>query len=110
MKLNNLKSVAYNAIRDSAGTDKGYMLDPFNYSTPKIEYVIDLIAGTISPDREGDDIEIYYKSISKWFHEVLPKEGIPIDFIEKAFIVINSEGKECIIQAQGREFKSKINY
>ena len=110
MKLNNLKSVAYNAIRDSAGTDRGYMQDPFSFATPKREYVIDLIAGTLTPNMEGDDVEIYYKSISKWFHEVLPKEGIPIEVIDKALIVINPKGKECIIQAQGREFKSKVSY
>ena len=47
MKLNNLKSVAYNAIRDSTGTDKGYMQDPFSYSTPKQEYVIDYIVEVV---------------------------------------------------------------
>jgi len=110
MKLNNLKSVAYNAIRETAITDKGYLQDPFSFSTPKREYIIDLIAGTLSPDMEGDDVENYYTSISKWFHEVLPKEGIPIDVIDKAIIKINPEGKECIIQAQEREFKSKVKY
>ncbi len=110
MKLNNLKSVANNAIRYSTGTNKGYMHDPFYYSTPKREYIIDLITGTITPDMKGDDIEIYYKSISDWFHEVLPKEGIPIEVIDYAIIKIGPKGKKCIIKAQGREFKSGISY
>ena len=110
MKLNNLKSVAYNALRSSSLSSERYMHDPFYYATPNREYVIDLIAGTITPDTEGDDVEAYYKGISRWFHEVLPKEGIPIDVIESAIIIINPKGKQCIIQAQGREFKSEVKY
>ena len=86
------------------------MHDPFYHATPDREYVIDLLTGTITPDMKGDDVEKYYKGISKWFHEVLPKVGIPIDVIDKAIIVITPDGKECIIQAQGREFRSNVKY
>jgi len=110
MKLNRLKSIAYNAIRTSTGDEKGYMLDPFEHYTPEFEIEVDLITGKIRPDREGDDVERYYTAISKWFHEVLPKEGIPLDVIGKAVIKLSPKEKRCIIQAQGKEFVSSIQY
>ena len=110
MKLSKLKSVAYNAIRTSAGDEKGYMLDPFEHYTPEYEIQVDLITGKLTPDMEGDDVERYYTAISKWFHEVLPKEGIPIEVIDKAIIKLSPKEKKCIIQAQGREFTSFIRY
>jgi hypothetical protein len=110
MKLKKLKSVAYNAIRTSTDDDKGYMLDPFEHYTPEFDIEVDLITGKITPDMEGDDVERYYTAISKWFHEVLPKEGIPIEVIDKAIIKLSPKEKRCIIQAQGREFTSFISY
>jgi hypothetical protein len=110
MKLIRLKSIAYNALRTETGTSTGYMEDPFYHITPKREILVDLISGTLTPNMQNDDVEKYYKAISKWFHEVLPKEGIPIEVIEKAIIIISPKGKKCIIKAQGREFTSEYIY
>ena len=110
MKLSKLKSVAYNAIRTSVADEKGYMLDPFEHYTPEFEIEVDLITCKLTPDMEGDDVERYYIAISKWFHEVLPKEGIPIEVINKAIIKLTPKEKKCIIEAQGREFTSFIRY
>ena len=110
MKLNRLKSIVNQVIRESSGDDKGYMVDPFYHYTPEKEIVIDLISGTFTPDMQGDDVERYYKSIINWFHEVLPKEGIPLEVIETAVLKISSKGKECIIEAQGRKFTSSETF
>lgn len=110
MKLNRLKSVVNQVIRESSGDSQGYMLDPFYHYTPESEIIIDLKAGTFKPDLEGDDVERYYKSIINWFHEVLPKEGIQIEVIDKAILKINPQGKECIIEAQGRTFTSSLKF
>ena len=110
MKLNRLKSVVNQAIRSSGGYKGKYMIDPFYHYTPEIEIEVDLITGKLTPDMEGDDVEKYYAGIVDWFHEVLPKEGIPLDVIDEAFIKITPEGKTCVIRAQGREFKSFIRY
>ncbi|MFX1340217.1 MAG: hypothetical protein ACFFDK_16520 [Promethearchaeota archaeon] len=110
MKLNKLKSVAYNAIRTSTSDDIGYLLDPFEHYTPEFDIEVDLISGKITPNMEGDNVERYYMAISKWFHEVLPKEGIPIEVIDEALIKLSSKEKRCIIRAQGREFTSFIEY
>ena len=110
MKLNRLKSVVNQIIRESSGDSQGYMVDPFYHYTPESEILIDLKAGTFTPDLGGDDVERYYKSIINWFHEVLPKEGIPIEIIDTAILKINSKGKECIIEAQGRKFTSFLKF
>jgi hypothetical protein len=110
MKLKKLKSVAYNAVRTSTGDEKGYMLDPFEHYTPEFEIVVDLITGKLSPDMGGDAVERYYTAISKWFREVLPKEGIPIEIIDKAIIKLTPKEKICIIKAQGREFTANVPY
>ncbi|TFG15770.1 MAG: hypothetical protein EU535_00820 [Promethearchaeota archaeon] len=104
MKLSRLKSIAYNAIRTSSGDDKGYMIDPFEHYTPEFEIETDLITSKLTPDMDGDDVDRYYTAISEWFHEVLPKEGIPIEVIDKAIIKLSPTEKKCVIQAQGREF------
>ena len=110
MKLNRLKSIVNQVIRESSSDSKGYMVDPFYHYTPESEIIIDLKSGTITPDLEGDDIERYYKSIIEWFHNVLPKEGIPIKVIDKAILKINPQGKECVIEAQGRVFTSFLKF
>ena len=110
MKLNKLKSVVNQVIKESSGDSQGYMLDPFYHYKPKYEIIIDLITGTFKPDLEEDDVERYYKSIIDWFHKVLPKEGIPIEIIKQAVLKINPEGKECIIEAQGRKFTSFLKF
>jgi len=110
MKLIRLKSIAYNSLRTETGSSTGYMEDPFYHTTPTREIIVDLISGTLTPNMQGDDVEKYYKAISEWFHEVLPKEGIPIEVIEKAIIIISPKGKKCIIEAQGREFTSEYVY
>ncbi len=72
--------------------------------------MIDLKSGTFTPELEGDDVERYYKSIIDWFHKVPPKEGISIEIIDKAILKISPQGKECIIEAQGRKFTSFIKF
>ncbi|MFX1596789.1 MAG: hypothetical protein ACFFBK_12080 [Promethearchaeota archaeon] len=106
MKLNRLKSVVKQILRESSGDSQGYMVDPFYHYTPKNEIIIDLKTGTFKPDLEGDDVERYNKSIIDWFHKIIPKIGIPIDIIDSAILKINPQGKECIIKAQGRTFSS----
>jgi hypothetical protein len=110
LKLNRLKSVVNQVIRESAGGSQGYMIDPFYHYTPESEIIIDLKTGTFEPDLEADDIERYYRSIIDWFHDVLPKEGIPLEVIDKAILRINPLGKECIIEAQGRKFRSFLKF
>jgi hypothetical protein len=110
MKLNRLKSVVNQVLRDSSGDSQGYMVDPFYHYTPDFEIIIDLISGTFTPDLGEDDVKRYYTSIINWFHKVLPKEGIPIDIIDKAILTINSQGKTCIIKAQGRTFSSNLKF
>ena len=110
MKLNRLKSIVNQVIRESSGDENGYMIDPFYHYTPELELTIDLILGKFTPDMEGDDVERYYKSIVNWFHDVLPKEGISIDVIDNAVLKITPKGKECIIEAQGRKFTSSLKF
>ena len=110
IKLNRLKSIVNQALRSSAGNGIKYFQDPFYHYSPEFEIKIDLLTGILIPDMEGDDVEKYYKVISNWFHEVLPKEGIPLGVIEKAVIKLTPEGKECIIIAENREFRAFVKY
>ena len=106
MKLNRLKSVAHEALRDSISDKEGHLIDPFHHYTPEREIEIDLLTGNFTPDLEGDDVERYYKKIIAWLPSVLAKEGIPLEAIEKAQILITPEWKVCTITAQGKEFTS----
>ncbi len=110
MKLNRLKSIAYNAIRTSIQDGGKYMIDPFEHHTPEFEIEVNLITGALTPDLEGDSVDTYYKAISKWFREVLPKEGISLDAIDKAVILLTPKGKKCVIQAQGKEYTAFDRY
>ena len=107
MKLGKLQSVANNAVRGSIWSHPPYGDDPFKYHDPPFEIVIDLIKGVVTPDMEGDSVEEYYTGISRWFHDVLIKEGIPIEIIDSAIITLSpSGGKICKIVADGRTFES----
>jgi hypothetical protein len=110
LKLNRLKSVVNQILRESSGDEQGYMVDPFYHYTPESEIIIDLKSGTFTPNMGGDDVERYYKSIIKWFHAVLPKEGISIEIIDSAILKINPQGKQCEVEAQGRKFKSSLKF
>ena len=110
MKLSRLKSVAYNAVRDSIWTPEAIGFDPFHIWRPKESIVVDLISGTLTPDRKGEDVEKYYQAMSRWFHQVLPKEGIPLDAIERATVTISPSEKICEIVAGGRTFTAKKSY
>jgi len=111
MKLNRLKSIVNDLIRTSISRPNGqYLLDPFEHYTPELEISIDLKNKTIAPDLDGDAVETYYRTIIDWFHEVLPKEGIPLDIIDYAILNITPNGKECIIKANEREFRSFLSY
>ena len=110
MKLNRLKSIVNEVLRTSAATEDGYRLDPFEHYTPEEEIIVDLINGTFSPEREGDDVEKYYRAISKWFLGVLPKEGLSLEVIDKATLIISPKGKKCIVEASGRQFTAEHLY
>jgi hypothetical protein len=111
MKLNRLKSIVNDLIRTSISRPNGqYLIDPFEHYTPEIEINIDLKNKTISPDLDGDAVETYYNAISDWFHEVLLKEGIPIEIINRATLNISPKGKDCLIVANGRKFRSSLIY
>ncbi len=110
IKLKKLKSVAFNALRQSIAWKGKYRIDPFEHYTPEEEIILDLITGEFSPERDGDDVEEYYSQIYEWFHDVLPREGITLDVIDKAILKVNSEGKMCIIVSQGREFRAELRF
>jgi hypothetical protein len=109
MKLNRLKSIANQVLRDSIRHPKGHFIDPFYHYTPEFEILIDLKRGTFVPELE-DDVRDYYNYIINWFHNVLKKEDIPIEVITKAILRIDSKGKVCIIKAQDRIFKSSQKF
>ncbi len=107
MKLSRLQSVANNAVRDSIWSHEPTGFDPFRFHAPPWEIVVDLVNGTVTPDMEGDSVEEYYTTMSRWFHDVLKKEGIPLEVIKSATITITpTGGKTCVIAAQGRTFES----
>ena len=110
IKLKKLKSVANNALRQSISWKGKYSIDPFGHYTPEEEIMLDLIAGKFSPERDGDDVEEYYSQIYEWFHDVLPREGITLEVIDKAILIINPEGKKCLIVSQGREFRADLMF
>lgn len=106
VKLIRLRSIANNAIRDSIWTPEAIGIYPFDHVRPRETIIVDLISGTLMPDMKGDDVEKYYKAMSKWFHQALEKEGIPLDVIESAKITITPKDKQCTIIAGGKTFKS----
>ncbi len=65
MKLSRLKSIANNAIRDSIWTPELIGYEPFSTIRPKIIIIVDLISGKLTPNLKGDDVEKYYKAISR---------------------------------------------
>jgi hypothetical protein len=109
MKLSRLKSIANNAVRDSIWSHEPHGNDPLSFHSPAETIVVDLVSGTLKPEREGDSVEQYYTTMSRWFHDALKKEGIPIDVIESATITISpGKRKRCVIVAQGRTFESTV--
>lgn len=106
MKLSRLKSIANSALQISGGSPGAYHEEPFSHIRPKHEITVDLVTGDLEPPMEGDSVDEYFKKVSKWFHDVLKKENIPIEIIEKAIIKITPEYKQCIIHAKGSEYKS----
>lgn len=110
MKLSRLKSIANNAIRDSIWTPELIGFEPFSTIRPKDIIIVDLISGKLTPNLKGDDVEKYYKAMSRWFLQVLPKEGIPLEAIESATITISPSGKKCEILAGEKTFKAEITF
>ena len=106
MKLKKLKSIANNSLRSELWTPQPIGEDPFHWMKPTHEITVDLIKGELSPSMGGDSVERYYKGISEWFHVALQKEGIPLEVIDRAVLLIAPHGKACIIEAQGRIFRS----
>ena len=85
--------------------DLGYIgFDPFSTWRPRESFIVDLINGTLTPDRNGDDVERFYKAISKLFHLYLKEEGIPLSCIESATITFTPQDKQCIIISDGRTY------
>lgn len=107
MKLIRLRSIANQAVRETMWT-QWYTGDwPYKHFTTKDEYTVDLLTGTVTPNREGDDLERFYLAMSKWFLQVLEKEKIPVDVIESAKIVADlPESYTCVIKAGGKTFES----
>ena len=102
MKLKKLQGIANNAV------NVGDWYYPFEMITPPFEIEVDLIKGRLNPNMKGDDVEKFYKGISKWFHEVLQKEEMPIEVIEKAVVQIQPSARpKCIIVAKGKTYSSK---
>ena len=110
IKLNRLKSVAKGVIRGSIVRKNYYRIDPFDHYTPEETITLDLLTGIFTPERNGDDVEEYYGKIHDWFIEILPKEGIPLNILDKAILKITPEGKECFIKVQNKEFKEKLKF
>jgi len=110
IKLKKLKSVANNALRQLIAWKGKHSIDPFEHYTPEEKITLNLISGEFAPERDGDDVEEYYSQIYEWFHDVLSREGISIDVIDKAILKINPEGKKCIINSQGREFRAELKF
>ena len=107
LKLGRLQSIANNAVRGSLWSHEPYGDDPFKYHDAPFEIIVDLVSGKISPDMEGDSVEDYYTGITRWFHDVLVKEEIPLEIIDSAIIKISpGGGKICLIESQGRKFES----
>ena len=71
IKLNKLRSIANQLLRESSKYLQEYMVDPFYHYTPKNEILIDLKSGTFSTDLGGDDVERYYTSIINWLYSVI---------------------------------------
>ena len=82
------------------------MIDLFYHLQPTEIIKVDLLMGIITPEHNDDSIGEFYSGIVEWFHNVLPKEGIPIDIIASAILLITPEKKDCIIKAKGKTFKS----
>jgi hypothetical protein len=102
MKLKKLQGIANNAV------NVGDWCYPFVFITPPYEIEVDLLKGKLNPDMKGDDVEKFYKGISKWFHEVLAKEEISINTIEKAVIQIKPNARpKCVILAKGKTYSSE---
>jgi hypothetical protein len=108
MKLIRLRSIANNAVRDSIWNPELIGIEPFSIIRPQKTIFVDLIKGTLNPDMKGDAVEKFYLGMSKWFHQALEKEKIPITVIESAVITITPEGKQCTIIAEGKTFKSHL--
>jgi hypothetical protein len=107
MKLIRLRSIANNAVRSSIWTPEAIGIYPFEHIRPKETIIVDLIRGELTPAFEGDDVEKYYQAMSKWLHQVLAKEGIPLDVIDSATIIITPQYTQCTIIAHGKSFESK---
>ncbi len=110
IKLRKLKSVANNALRESLAQKGEYLIDQFGHFTPEEDIIIDLIRGRFTPEGGGDSVEEYYTKIHEQFLDVLPREGITIEIIDRAILKISPAGKKCIIVAQDRVFRVKIRF
>ena len=102
-KLKKLQGIANNAVEVD-------WRNPFHnhFISAPFTIKVDLINGKITPAMKGDDVEKSYKIVTRWFHEVLKKEEIPIGIIDEAIIVIEPKKKpRCIIKAEGKIYSSK---
>ncbi len=102
MKLNKLNAIAHNALHLGEAFNPLTML----HITLPCEIQIDLLTGKFTPElNEDDSLRKHYEGVINWFHQEVQKEGIPIDVIEEAKIIIykNTDYK-CIIKAGGRMF------
>ena len=107
MKLIRLRSIAYNALRNTIWTPEPVGFGPFERIRPRETIIVDLLRGRLTPAMTGDDVERFYKAMTKWFHQALEKERIPLEIIESAELIISPNGRKCIIIADGRTFEAE---
>lgn len=107
MKLIRLRSIAYNALRNTIWTPEPIGLGPFEKIRPREAITVDLVSGQLIPAMTGDDVERFYQAMTRWFHQALEKEGIPLEIIESAKLIISPTGRKCIIIADGKTFKAE---
>ena len=56
MKLNKLKSLAHQVLRESSKDSQGYIIDPFYHYTLEYKITINLKTGIFTPDLGEDDV------------------------------------------------------
>ena len=109
VNLENLERIAHDVL--VGGGEYCYDYDSIELGQRTQPVVIDLLTEKITPPIGGDDIGSNYLHVrnylhakSKWFRNVLSKEGIPIHILEKATITLWPKGGEtCEIVVQGRK-------
>jgi len=100
-KIKKLQGIANNAVKVD-------YRNPFRMISAPSTINVNLITRKISPKMKKDDVSRSYKMVTKWFHEAIKKEGIPLRLIKKAEIIIEPQKyPRCIIETENRIYYSK---